>query len=370
MSVLLKKPLFGHVTNKEIAEQLQSKKKCEKKLPIWFNKEKIYFPKPLSIEQTSSEVTARYKSEIVNGKSLCDLTGGFGVDSYFFSQKVDSVVHCELDPELSEIARHNFKVLGATNVQTISTDGLDYLEQSDEKWDWIYADPSRRNLTKGKVVNLEDYSPNIPSNLELLLRKSNKILLKTSPLLDLKIGNDQLGFVREIHIVAVKNEVKELLWVIEKDFRKEPLIKTINFQESKVQQFAFLQSTEKSSESKLSMPLAFLYEPNAAIMKSGAFKSLTSTYNIFKLHRHTHLYTADRLIEFPGRIFKIERFIPYSSKSIKSMKVKKANISVRNFPETVARLRAKYKIKDGGDTYLFFCKTANGKWSTLKCSKV
>ncbi len=370
MSVLLKKPIFYHVTNKEIVDQLRSKKKCEKKLPTWFNKPKIYFPKPLSIEQTSSEITAKYKSEIVKGKSLCDLTGGFGVDSYFFGQKVDSVVHCELDPELSEIARYNFKVLGVRNVQTISTNGLEHLERYKKKWDWIYADPSRRNRTKGKVVNLKDYLPDIPAHLELLLQKSNNVLLKTSPLLDLKIGLDQLKFVKEIHIVAVENEVKELLWVIEKGFSKEASIKTVNIQKTGRQEFSFLLSDEKSNESNLSMPLVYLYEPNAAIMKSGAFKSLVGTYSIFKLHRHTHLYTSDQLIEFPGRRFKIEKILPYGTKSIKILNIEKANISVRNFPETVDRIKTKYKIKDGGETYLFFCKTANEKWGIIKCNKV
>ena len=369
VSVLLKKPLFAEASNKELAQQIQSRKKSEKKLPTWFKTKKIYFPKPLNLEQSSSEITAKYKAEIVAGESLFDLTGGFGIDSYYFGQKINAVVHCELDQELSQIVRHNFKILQMPNIKVVAANGLEYLEKSKRKWDWIYIDPSRRDEAKGKVVHLVDCLPDVPSNLKIFLEKSNNILLKTSPLLDVQVGISSLSFVKEIHIVAVENEVKELLWVISKGFRAEPLIKTVNLNKTGRQEFSFLPSEEKKGISDFSLPLSFLYEPNAALMKSGAFKLLGQHFNMFKLHRHTHLYTSDTFIPFPGRTFEIEKLRSYNTKSIKNLNVKKANVSTRNFHESVAQIRKKHSLKDGGDVQLYFCKTFDEKMRVIQCKK-
>jgi len=370
VSLLLKKQLFDHVSNKELAQQLESRKKCEKKLPTWFKTQKIYYPKPLNIEQTSSEITADYKLEIIGGKSIIDLSGGLGVDSYFFAKKFQSVLHCEIDPELSQIAQYNFEILGASNIETIVANGIDFLKERTIKPDWLFIDPSRRDKIKGKVIKLEDCQPDIPSNLALLFEKSDKILLKTSPLLDLQAGILSLRFVREIHIVALANEVKELLWVMEKGFSGEPLIETINSTQAAQQVFSFYLSEEKSALPIFSMPRSYLYEPNAALMKSGAFKYLTKYFKIDKLHASTHLYTSDELIEFPGRRFKIERFLPYNAKSIKKLNLTKSNISTRNFPDSVKRIKSKYGIKDGGSHYLFFCRCYDNRLGVLKCSKI
>lgn len=370
MSVLLKKPIFAEVSNKELAQQIQSRKKCEKKLPTWFKTEKIYFPKALNLEQSSSEITAEYKSEIVAGESLFDLTGGFGVDSYYFGQKINAVVHCELDQELSQIVRHNLEVLQVPNFKVVAANGLEYLERSKRIWDWIYIDPSRRDDVKGKLVNLSDCLPDVPSNLGLFLEKSSNILLKTSPLLDLQVGISSLAFIKEIHIVAVENEVKELLWVISKGFRAAPLIKTINMNKTGREEFSFFPSEEKKGISNFSMPLSFLYEPNAALMKSGAFKLLGQHFKMYKLHRHTHLYTSDTLIPFPGRSFEIEKQLSYNKKSMKYLNVQKANVSTRNFHESVAQIRKKHSIEDGGDVYLFFCKTSDEKMQVIKCKSL
>jgi len=258
MSVLLKKPIFEGISNQELAQQLEARKKCEKKLPSWFNTPKIYYPNKLNIEQTSSEITARYKSEIIAGKSLLDATGGFGVDSYYFSQKIGQVFHCEIDKNLSEIAGHNFEVLGVENITTIPIDGMEFLKDAEIRFDWIYLDPSRRNDSKGKVFRLSDCLPNVVEELELLFTKTDNILLKTSPLLDFTIGIAELEFVEEIHVVAINNEVKELLWVLKKGYSEEIIVKTINFSKKGVETFDFHLSKEKEAVSSYSKPLSYL----------------------------------------------------------------------------------------------------------------
>lgn len=370
MSVLLKKPLFDGISPQELAQQIESKKKCKKKLPTWFNSSEIYYPKKINIEQTSSEVTAKYKSEIISGKSLLDLTGGFGVDSFFFSKKTDEVFHFEIDDTLAEIAAHNFKVLEVKNVQNFSRNGLAFLKECERSFDFIYADPSRRNKEKGKVFRLADCIPNIPENLDLLFRKSNSVLIKTSPLLDFTIGIEELQFVKEIHVAAVDNDVKELLWLLEKDFSEEIKIKTINFAKSGDQIFNFILSEEKKELSLYSKPSTYLYEPNASILKAGAFKTIGSKLSLKKLHQHSHLYTSDELVNFPGRRFKIEQTLDYNKKSVSKLKGKQANITTRNFPDNVAAIRKKFKIKEGGNTFIFFTSNLDDNYCILICTKI
>ncbi len=369
-SILLKKPFFSHISNKEIAEQILAKQKCQKKLPTWYNAPNIYFPHKLNVEQTSSEETATYKSELVDGKRVLDLTGGLGVDSYFFSKKADTVIHCEINDELSDIAAHNFQVLGAGNVRSLSCDGLAYVKAMPDSFDWIYVDPSRRNDLKGKVFQLADCLPNVPEHLDLLFGKANHILIKTSPLLDLSIGINELKFVKEIHIVAVHNEVKELLWILQSGFTGDVQIKTINSIKGQRQYFNFPILDEKMAVPTYSPPQKYLYEPNASILKSGAFKTIGNTYGLFKLHEHTHLYTSERHIEFPGRSFKIENVYPYKDIGFKKTSLTKANVTARNFPQTVSQIRKKHKIEDGGTIYLFFCKTTDGLLTVIKCSRM
>lgn len=370
MSVLLKKQIFEGVSQKELAEQIESKKKCQKKLPTWFNTPDIYYPKKIHIEQTSSEITAKYKAEITVQNSLIDLTGGLGVDSYFFSKKTAFVCHCETNTILSKIASYNFEKIGVKNIKTINDDGLIFLEKTPQIFDCIYVDPSRRNDAKGKVFLLSDCIPNIPKHLSLLLKKSNIILIKTSPLLDLSSGINELKFVKEIHIVAVENEVKELVWVLQKEHEGDIKIKTVNLKKEHREKFDYLLSEEKKAISKYSKPLTYLYEPNAAILKSGAFKMIGNRLSLQKLNENSHLYTAEEIIDFPGRRFKIKTVIPYQKKALKKLAVKKANITIRNFPDSVSEIRKKFKIQSGGDSYLFFTKDAEGKHIVISCSKI
>lgn len=369
MSVLLQKPFFDGVSQKELVEQLEAKKKCKDKLPTWFSTPNIFYPNKLNIEQTSSEQTAGYKSSLVEGKNLLDLTGGFGVDTYFFSKKIEAVFHCEINKQLSEIAQYNFKVLGRNNINCIPEDGIHYIQNHPKKYDWIYIDPSRRNENIGKVFLLKDCLPNIPEHLSLLFDHTKNILIKVSPILDLVQGLEELSFVKEIHVVAINNEVKELLYVLEKDYTKSVTVKTINLTRDDEMHFDFEHEHEKSCTAEFSNPLTFLYEPNAAILKSGGFKTVGHHYQVKKLHTHSHLYTSENLVEFPGRRFVIKEVLPYSKKTLKRMAQTKANITTRNFPLSVAELRKKHKIKDGGDRYLFFTTNYDDSLLVLDCSK-
>ena len=369
MSVVLKGSPFTDITPQELAEQIQAKKKCQNKLPTWYRTPKIYYPNKLNIEQCSSEITAEYKARLVGGKTLVDLTGGLGVDAYFFSKKTSTVFHCEIDENLSEIATHNFEILGVDNVQVNPIDGMEFLQESNREFDWLYLDPSRRSESKNKVFLLSDSTPNITENLPLLFNKSKRILVKTSPLLDLTIGLKQLEHVKEIHILAVKNEVKEVLWVLQQRKENKIRVKTINFMGKKNQNFDFDLFEEKNTIALLGSPLSYIYEPNAAILKAGAFKLITAKLAVEKLHEHSHLYTSNDLVEFPGRVFRIEKVLSYTKKELRPLVGTRANVAVRNFPESVSQLRKKYKIKDGGDVYLFFTRLKNDQLVLIKVSK-
>ncbi|MGD1946210.1 MAG: class I SAM-dependent methyltransferase [Croceivirga sp.] len=370
MSVLLQKPQFQGITQKELAQQLEGKKKSSQKLPTWFGTQNIYYPNKLNIEQASSERSAAYKSQLVSGENLLDMTGGFGVDSYFFSKKVDRVWHCEKNKDLSEIAAHNFKVLEVTNILSSAQDGIEFLKETPRHFDWVYIDPSRRDSSQSRVFKLAECEPNTPQLLDTIFLKTNNLLLKASPLLDITQGISELTFVKEVHVVAVKNEVKELLFFLEKDFIGDVLIKTINLKGDKKETFEFFREEESSALSAIGAVEQYLYEPNAAILKAGAFRFVGKTYQLKKLHPNTHLYTSKVLKGFPGRILKVQDAVPYNKKAIRALGINKANITVRNFPESVADLRKKYRLKEGGETYLFFTTVADGKRIILRCIKV
>ncbi|HUH46577.1 MAG TPA: hypothetical protein VLZ54_05440 [Arenibacter sp.] len=369
VSVLLKDHGFMGVDSKELAQQIEAKEKCREKLPTWFNTPGIYYPKKINIEQTSSEITAGYKAAIVNGNSLLDLTGGLGVDSYFFSLGLARVTYCEIDPELSEIAQHNFRVLGRNNIDAYMGNGLARLSHQESRPDWIFIDPSRRNSVKGKVFLLSDCLPNVPGNLDLILKGADHVLIKTSPLLDLSAGLRELRSVKEIHILSVKNEVKELLWILQSGHQGEIRIKTANLLPCEDEFFDFFMSDEKQALPHYSVPLTYLYEPNSAILKSGAFKLIGQKHGLHKLHEHSHLYTGDTLIRFLGRRFKIEQRLPFNKRAMQALDIQKANITTRNFPLSVAEIKKRFKIKDGGDDYLFFTTDLHGNRIVLRCSR-
>jgi hypothetical protein len=367
--LILKGSPFDDISIQELANQIIAKQKSEQKLKTWFSTENIYYPPKISIEQTSSEITANYKSTLIVGTSIIDITGGFGIDCFFFSRQFKDVIHCEINEDLSTIVKHNYQQLNIKNIETISGDGIEFLKNSDTTFDCIYIDPSRRNNTKGKVFLLKDCLPNVPENIDFLFTKTTQILLKNSPILDISSAISELKFVKEIHVVAIKNEVKEVLFLLEKNYESDIQIKTINIQKEDTQRFNF--KLKEAVTSIYSEPLSYLYEPNAAILKSGGFHQISKQLNLFKLHQHSHLYTSAQLIDFPGRSFKIRNVINYDKKRLKKLLTeKKANITTRNFPKTVAQIRKETGIKDGGKSYIFFTTDNKNELKSIICSKI
>ncbi len=365
----LHKNPFPDFNWKKIIEQIECRQKSKDKLPTWFNTESIIYPSKISIEQTSSEKTAAFKTTLISGNSIIDLTGGFGVDAYYFSKHFQSVVHCEMNKELSAIVTHNVKHLHSNSIAFFSGDSYEILSNLNKKFDWIYIDPSRRNDHKGKVFMLKDCLPNVPDLLDFYLNYTDNILIKTAPLLDIAAGLNELKKVKKIHIVAVDNEVKELLWEISKLDANSVEINTVNLKKEQIDNFHF--EMNKNSESvRYSLPQKYLYEPNNAIMKSGGFNEVSIQFNLEKLHPNSHLYTANQLQSFPGRTFKINAVVPYQKKEMKvALEGIKANVTTRNFPDTVDEIRKKWKIKEGGNLYCFFTTDVNNTKIVLLCTK-
>ncbi|TDX12633.1 THUMP-like domain-containing protein [Flavobacterium sp. S87F.05.LMB.W.Kidney.N] len=352
-----------------ILNQIEARSKAKEKLPTWFSAANIIYPSKISVEQTSSEKTAAYKADLISGETLIDLTGGFGVDDYYFSKKFKAVTHCEINEDLSEIVKHNFNQLEIKNCTFYAGDSIHLLEKSNQKYDWIYIDPSRRNDAKGKVFMLKDCLPNVPELLDFYFEKADSILIKTAPLLDISAGLSELKNVKNIHVIALENEVKELLFEIHKNYSGEIKLKTANILKETTETFEFVLG--EISFPIYDFPQKYLYEPNSAIMKSGGFDEVSAVFQINKLHKHSHLYSSENLIDFPGRRFEIQKVIPYNKNEMKNeLANQQANITTRNFPETVENIRKKWKIKNGGNLYCFFTTDVKDNKIVLICSKI
>lgn len=368
-AIALKKTPFKNVSSQELAQQLVGKQKAQKKLPSWFKSNQVYYPPSLNLEQTSSEKTAIYKAQLVSGKTLIDCTGGFGIDSVAFAKKVKTVFHCELNEELQKIASHNFKALKIENIESDCCDGINFALQH-KKVNWIYIDPSRRNSTKGKVFFLEDCLPNVPAVVDQLFEVTSSILIKTAPILDISVGLRELKYVKEIHIVAVDNEVKELLWILDKTCFNNPIIYSVTLLKTFESHIKIPLIAEEEANSRLGEPLKYLFEPYASVMKSGAFNWLSEHYKIAKLHAQTHLYTSNELIDFPGRKFEITVVYPFNKSAMRLLVKAKTNVVTRNFKISVAELRKKYKLQEGLERYLFFVTDKNNKAIVIDCNKI
>lgn len=367
-TLALKKNPFPDYEWSWILNQIHAKQKAEKKLPTWFSNEDVIFPSTLSIEQTSSETLAKFKAELISGDKLIDLTGGFGVDDYYFAKRFKKVVHCEFQEDLSAIVQHNFKVLNADNIETVSGDSISYLKQSTENFDWIYIDPARRDDKKTKVFLLKDCTPNVVELQEFLFERSDNILIKVAPLLDISSILNELDNVKAIYAIGLHNEVKELLIVLQKGFIDQPELIAVNISnDGTIHQDTF--SLNDAADSQLSLPLNYLYEPFSSYLKIGAYNDIATKFNLNKLHKHSHLYTSNELVDFAGRCFKIEQIIPYNKKDIKFLENTKCNITTRNFPLKVEEIRKKHKIKDGGDLYAFFTTDLNNDKIVVICKK-
>lgn len=364
----LKKNPFPYIDYPILLNQISAKNKAKDKLPTWFETSNIIYPNKISIEQSSSEETAKYKAKLISGNSIIDLTGGFGVDDYYFSQNFDEVHHCEINEELTEIVEHNFNCFNIKNVTFYKGNSIEILLNLNKKMDWIYIDPSRRNNAKGKVFLLKDCLPNVPELLNQYFEFTSNILIKTAPILDISSAIQELEFVKEIHIVALKNEVKELLFILEKNYKSEIKIIAANIENDSVNKFETIFKLKYPIS--FSLPSKYLFEPNAAIMKSGNMDALFASYTISKLHSHTHLFTSENDIDFPGRKFEILSEIPYHKEYFKQIEKQKFNCSVRNFPLSVDEIKKKFKIIDGGSIFAFFTTNKNNEKIVLLCKKI
>lgn len=370
--LMLKAASYSQIPMRLAVEQIQSKRKAKAKLPEWFNTIGIIYPPVLSLEQCSSEVTAIYKASLVEGKSMADLTGGMGIDTYYLAKSFEQAHYIERQANLVEIALHNFNQLGAKHIQTHNNEAEAFLESVDEELDLIYLDPARRGAHNSKVVRFEDCEPNVISLLPELQPKAKSILVKASPMLDIKGAIQDLGEVTAVYVIADKNEVKELLFLIDKDASINPTIHAVNCTTQSRGELVFDYESESSVSLQFGTVVDYLYEPNAAVLKAGAFKSIVSQYpSLIKLHANTHLYTSDQPIEnFPGRSFKIIDFLQMNKKQLrKKLPDMKANITVRNFPMTVDQIRKKTGLKEGGDQYIFATQSVNGPM-VLLCKKL
>ena len=349
-------------------QQIAGRQTALKKLPSWAAVERVLYPPHLNMEQCSSEQTARYKAGLAgSGDTYVDLTGGLGVDFYWMSQGFKQRYYVERNAELCELVEHNFRTLGHS-CSVCCCDTATYLTNMPHA-DVVFLDPARRNEHGGRTYDIKDCTPNILELLPLLMEKADKVILKLSPMFDWRKAVDDLQYVREVHIVSVDNECKELLLVLEQAERPLRLVCVNNNQIFEVSSHP---SPLTSHPSPLT-PEQFLYEPNASIMKAGCFDALPRQYPVCQVSANSHIFLSSVEIEdFPGRRFQICAISSTNKQTLKETLagVSRANITVRNFPMSVEQLRKKLHLKDGGDTYIFATTEADGAHSLYICRKI
>ena len=355
-------------------QQITGLQAMQKKVPSIVQKEGILFPQKISLEQSSSEQTALYKQQLTEqllpmkrGK-MADLTGGFGIDFSFLAKLFEQADYVEQDVRLCEIARHNFPLLGLQHTRIHNSPSEEFLDKTDS-FDFIYLDPSRRDSAGRKVVALNDCSPDIEALQDKLLSHAPLVMVKLSPMLDIKDAIRRLPEVHEVHVVSVDGECKEVLLVLSRQ-GKGVAFHCVNL--------ATRQQTFHTNELDAKPDIAtrlehYLYEPNASILKAGVQNALCQTYGIKKLHPFSHLFISAHFIDnFPGRAFTIEDSYSFSKKDIKRLQadVSQCNLTVRNFPATVAELRKRLKLREGGDVYLFATTLGDESHVLLRCKQL
>ena len=287
---------YPHLPLAELVAQIKARQKAKVKLPQWFANPQLIFPSALSVEQCSSETTALLKASLISGESLLDLTGGMGVDIAYMSQQVSRAIYLEQQTDLATLTAHNLNLLGIQNVTCLAENSIEWLQKQDPtttRFSWIYLDPHRRDDTGNKVVLLQDCEPNILAIKNVLFQYSDHILLKASPMLDIDLALRSLENVCQVWVVAVENEVKEVLFHLTKESNNNPNIEAINLlKDGTVQKVSFKKAEEEYIPQQLSKPLRYLYEPNAAILKSGAFKMLC--HQFIKL-QHTVIFIPQKI---------------------------------------------------------------------------
>lgn len=381
-------------------DQISGWQTARSKLPQWAAMEGLVYPPHLSMEQCSSELTAKYKAEVVEREikkafpsggglegTLIDLTGGFGVDFSYMARGFRQAVYVERNPQLCEIARHNIQLLGLANAGVVCGDGVEYLESLPSPFNppsplTIYLDPARRDTHGQKTYAISDCTPDVVALKDLLLEKASLVMIKLSPMLDWHKAVEDLGSVSEVHIVSVDNECKELLMVLRGAVGKNPAtgatkVRCVNLlSRGGIEEFDF---EDIGSSAIQSSPIGevrrglFLYEPNASLMKAGCFAELAARFGVHPIAPNSHLFVSESLKEdFPGRRFQITAVSSMNRKTLKEhlCGISKANIAVRNFPLSVAELRKRLKLADGGDVYLFATTTGDKEHLLLFSKKV
>ena len=354
-SLLLRKSPFPEISMQEIVQQIKGRKVAGKKFPFLL-KDGIVFPPNLNLEQSSSEATGKYKAGLVSGKKMADLTSGFGIDAYFVSENFDEVTLVEQNNELLQTVENNWNILGK-KAEFINAELEGFLKNNNEHFNLIYLDPARRDENRNKVFLLEDLSPNLLTVQDELIAVADRILIKLSPLIDISYLISVLKNISEIHVVAVKNDVKELLVLIDSQKNSERIkISCVNL-ETDEPEFSFYFDEIASATPEMGESGGFLLIPNNAVLKTGAFNLISERFRLKKLHPNTQLYFSDEKTErFPGRILKVEET---DAKSLK--KGEQFNIISKNYPLKPEEIKSKYKLKDGGEKYLIFTQSEKGK---------
>jgi hypothetical protein len=357
---VLQQKNVGTVLPAMLASQIAGLQKAKAKIPLYHQTKNIVYPLGLNLEQSSSQATALFKAQLIKENigttiaSGADLTGGFGIDSFFMAQACKALVHVEPDKLLQEIAQHNHQQLNSGNIHYVNSTAEEFTGSASH-FDFLYIDPSRRKETK-KMAGLRDCVPDVVSLQSEIFKRAHHLLVKASPLLDISQALIELCNVRRVFAVAVENECKELLFWCEKEFEGTPTLTAVDLLNTGAQlsSFTFTQLQEASAVATYLKPQAFLYEPNTAILKAGAFKSIAQSFALNKLAPSTHLYTTDRLLlDFPGRIFKVEQEVKPDAKALLAVLPNgKANVSTRNYPLTPEELKKKLKLADGGEKYV------------------
>jgi len=375
--LVLKQKEVDGIPSSIIATQLSGRRKAKSKLPTWYRTKGIIYPPTLNLEQCSSEATAIFKTSVINHyvsskRTAVDLTGGFGVDAFFLSTLFESIHYAEPNAELFEITKLNHLRLGALNIIHHCLPAEQFIEQTDFEFDLVYVDPSRRDEHSRKVYKLADCLPDITVLRPVLFNKSRFILLKASPLLDIQQGLREMPHVKSVFVVSVSNECKELLFLAEKNYRGDPLIEAVDLSENGDVQssFSFRFPDERSSSSVLGEPDKYLYEPNASVLKSGAFKLMSEKFGLTKLGVNTHLYTSSSVVpNFPGKVFLIECLNPDAKQLKAFLPDGKVNIVSRNYPLSPEEIKKKLRLRDGGFKYLIGFSSSKKKYLAV-CSKI
>ena len=361
---------YPTVDMREAVVQIEGWQQAREKLPAWAAVDGITYPPKISMEQCSSEKTAKYKASLIEGESFADLTGGFGIDFSYMAQRFNKAFYIERNEQLCDIAKANFSLLGLEHTKVMNGNSEELLATLPHL-DWIFVDPARRDGDGRKVVALSDCEPNI---LELdLLSKADMAMVKCSPMLDITMACRQLGCVSDIYIVSVNNECKELLLLLNSSCFTTVTTHCVNFlKDGGTQVFSFTQDEEDFAETRYSSEVGkYLYEPNASVQKAGCPKSLSARCKVEKLHPNSNLYTSNELIHnFPGRTFEVIEVLGFSKADIKRVQaLGKANITVRNFPESVQQLRKRLKLSDGSNNYIFATTLNDGSKALIVCKK-